>query len=294
MKNKQLKPLLKTEGAIFVTTYSRAEELEECLNHIVAARGSRNIPLIVIHQNGYDDVARVIERWRTEIQVLVQTVNAGDSPLQNINMNGLLGREIAFTWLGADWCIGVEDDVIISKDALNFCTLLYQKHHKDPFFRGVNLGSKRAFDPKFNNMYSKVSFGIHGQASLITKRTWRKFSADKLRKYSAIEGQDSMMEHYIKTGYMCTPCNSRYLDRGWNGTHASKDPNNPHYVDIGNSFFDGQSEVTDLYVEVPYDSFWREDSLRFAITSIPTIYLKNKLSRMRYKLRKTLSSFSKS
>lgn len=292
--NEKLKTVINSQGAIFVTTYSRAAELDDCLRNIVAARGNLEIPLIVIHQLGYDEVAQVIESWRSEIQILVQTVNAGTSALQSINMNGLLGREIAFTWLGAKWCIGVEDDVLISKDSLDFCIFMYHKHHRDPFFRGVNLGSKRPFDPTYNDKYCKVSYGIHGQASLITKRTWKKFNPEKLREHSSIEGQDSMMEHYVKTGYMCTPCNSRYLDRGWNGTHASKDPNNSHYVDIRNSYFDGEREIYSTYIEVPYDSFWREDSVPFSPISVIPIFVKNKVLRIRYKLRKAISNLSKS
>ncbi len=290
----RLKSDINSQGAIFVSTHSRAHELDECLRHIVQSRGDMNIPLIVIHQIGYEEVSRVIESWRPQIQILVETVNAGISPLQNINMNGLLGREIAFTWLGAAWCIGVEDDVIISRDAIKFSLFAFNKHRKDPFFRGVNLGSKRKYDPAFNDKYSKVSFGIHGQASLITRRTWKKFNPDKLRKYSNVEGQDSMMEHYVKTGYMCTPCNSRYLDKGWNGTHASKDPQNEHYVDINNSFVGNEIEAPEIYHQIAYDSFWREDSLEFSICAIPLILIKNKYLRARYNFRKAISNFSKS
>lgn len=286
--------IINSEGAIFVSTFTRATELDECLSHLVTARGNLNIPLIVIHQIGSTEVSSVIHKWRSQIQILIQTVNAGESPLQNINMNGLLGREIAFTWLGAEWCIGVEDDVMISKDAINFCLFAFRKHRNDPFFRGVNLGSKKPFNLENNNKYSKVSFGIHGQASLITKRTWKKFNPEKLRKQSDIEGQDAMMEHYVKTGYMCTPSNSRYLDKGWNGTHASKDPNNNHYLDIRDSFVGEEIVEFSIYEEVPYDSFWREDSVQFSIKSIPTIIARNKYNRARYILRKAFSKRSKS
>lgn len=286
--NENAKLVVQPQGAIFVSTFSRAAELDDCLRNIVAARGNLDIPLIVIHQIGSSLVAEVIERWRSEIQVLVQTINTGTSALQSINLNGLLGREIAFTWLAAEWCVGVEDDVLISKDSLKLCMFLFKKHHKDPFFRGVNLGSKRPFDPAFNDKYSKVIFGIHGQASLITRRTWKKFNPDKLRRLSSIEGQDAVMEHFIKTGYMCTPCNSRYLDRGWNGTHAPKDPNHSHYVDLQNSYYSGEPQF-DEYLEVPYDSFWREDSVPFSVSSVIPIFLKNKALRLRYKLRKAFS-----
>ena len=273
-------------GAICIATYSRAEDLDRCIANIVAARNGRNIPLIVVHQRGFDSVSQVVAKWESEIQVLVQSETQGRTALENINLNSLLGREVAFTWLRADWCLGVEDDVQISSDAIDFVLEMHKRHSSNPFFRGVNLGSKLKFDESKNGFYSLVRFGIHGQASMITRKTWRHFNVNKLRKKSNVSGLDAMMEHYIKTGFMCTPRNSRYLDNGWNGTHSSPDPNDKHYLRIRESYFDGRNASPERYELRKFDSQWRSDSRQFSLFQIIPVLVTNKTRHLRYVLKK--------
>lgn len=272
-------------GAICIATYSRADDLDRCIANIVSARRDSDIPLIVVHQRGFESVSQIIAKWDSEIQVLVHSDTQGRSPLENINLNSLLGREVAFTWLGADWCLGVEDDIQISSDAIDFVREMYKRYYRNPFFRGVNLGSKIRFDASENSFYSLVRFGIHGQASMITRKTWRHFNVDSLRRRSNISGLDAMMEHYVKTGFMCTPRNSRYLDNGWNGTHSSSDPNNEHYLRIRESYFNGRSPSPENYEIKKFDSPWREDSKPFSIVQILPVLLLNKLRNLIYVLR---------
>lgn len=273
------------KGAIFVATYSRAQDLDRCLRNIVIARGTEEIPLIIIHQYGVAEVSDVIRKWRNEIQILIETDAQGKTPLQNINLNSLLGREVAFTWLGSDWCLGVEDDVQISSDAIKFIEVMFNKYRKNPFFRGVNLGSKLVFKKEEIASYAKVSFGMHGQASMITKRTWNHFNSHKLRYKSNTMGLDAMMEHFTKTGFMCTPYNSRYLDNGWNGTHSSSNPNDPHYQAIRESYFERQTTPPEKYILKKFENRWREDSLTFSYFRIVPILMRNKLGHYRYLLK---------
>jgi len=278
------------KGAIFVATYSRAEDLDRCIGNIVQARGSEAIPLIVIHQQGFSQVASIIQKWRHEIQVLVETETQGKSPLQNINLNSLLGREIAFTWLSSEWCLGVEDDVQISSDSIKFIEFMFNKYKNNPFFRGVNFGSKLPFKKEEITSYTKISFGMHGQASMITRNTWNHFNVSKLREQSNLMGLDAMMEHFTKTGFMCTPYNSRYLDNGWNGTHSSTNPNDVHYRLIRESFYNGQVPEPENYILKKFENNWREDSLQFSyLRIIPTLLL-NKLRHYRFLLRTRLKT----
>lgn len=274
------------KGSIFVATYSRADDLDRCLSNIVAARGERDTPLIVIHQQGFPEVAETIAKWRKHIQILVETETQGKTALQNINLNSLLGREIAFSWLDSDWCLGVEDDVQISIDSIDFIEAMFNQYHRNIFFRGVNLGSKNKFRLDQQSAYTKLSFGMHGQACMITKQTWRHFNVFKMRAQSNVMGLDAMMEHFTKTGFMCTPFNSRYLDNGWNGTHSSTDPNDRHYESIRESFYDGQAPRPAEYSLKSFDTNWREDSKPFSyLRIIPTLIL-NKVGHYKYLIRK--------
>ena len=44
------------KGTIGIATFSRAEELDQCLESVVNARNGRDIPLIVLHQLGHESV----------------------------------------------------------------------------------------------------------------------------------------------------------------------------------------------------------------------------------------------
>lgn len=278
------------KGSIFVATYSRSEDLDRCLGNIVAARGTRDIPLIVIHQQGFVGVAETVAKWRKHIQVLVETETQGKTALENINLNSLLGREIAFSWLDSDWCLGVEDDVQISIDSVDFIEEMYNRYQKNCLFRGVNLGSKNKFSEDKLSAYTKLSFGIHGQASMITKQTWKHFNISKMRAKSNVMGLDAMMEHFTKTGFMCTPYNSRYLDNGWNGTHSSNDPNDLHYQLIRDSFYDGRSGKPMKYTLEYFDTCWRDDSRQFSYTRIIPNLINNKIAHYRYFVRAFIKS----
>lgn len=279
-----------SRGSIFVATYSRSEDLDRCLSNIVAARGTRDIPLVIIHQQGFAEVSKTIAKWREHIQILVETETQGKTALENINLNSLLGREIAFSWLDSDWCLGVEDDVQISADSIDFIEQMFNRYRRNIFFRGVNLGSKNKFNPDKLSAYTKLSFGMHGQACMITKQTWRHFNIIKLRSKSNLMGLDAMMEHFTKTGFMCTPYNSRYLDNGWNGTHSSTDPNDLHYQLIRQSFYDGQTPRPAIYTIENFNTNWREDSKSFSyLRIIPTLFI-NKVGHYRYLIRKFIKT----
>lgn len=266
----------KSKGAICIATFSRASDLERCISAVVKARGEFPIPLIVIHQRGHQDVSNVVSRWKAEIQISIESDPQGATALENINLNGILGREIAFTWLNVDWCLGVEDDVVISADAVTFILQMYNKFQRNPFFRGVNLGSKNPYSANQRLSYSKISFGVHGQASMVTKRTWKHFNVHKLRRNSKKMGLDAMMEHYVKTGFMCTPVNSKYLDNGWNGTHSSPNPNDIHYSKIRESFGLGGTNLSENYQLVSTEIDWRKDSKLFSYKRIIPTLLSNK------------------
>lgn len=278
----------KFKGSITVAAFSRHDELARSLRAIDVARGDRDIPLIVVHQTGYPEVSKVIDKWRERIDILITTDGQGSSPLSNINMNALLCREIAFKWLLCDWSLGVEEDTEIAPDAISFIEFTYKKYRNNPFFRGVNLGSKEAFRSNMENSYNLVSYGIQGQASMITNKTWSHFNTSKLRKNADKSGLDSMMEHYVKSGFMCTPHNSRYIDSGWNGTHASSNPDDEYYVSLRNSFTKLNLNSSINYIISKYDINWREDAHEFSILKAWPRYFLCKFRHLRFLAKKQI------
>jgi hypothetical protein len=237
-------------GSIGVATYSRPELLNQCLSSIIRAKGSRDIPLLVVHQVGNKEVAKIISEWRSHIQLLIEFESIGKSALQNINYNGTLLRTIAFESMGSDWFLGVEEDVVIGGDSIAFIECMMDKYDGKRAFRGVNLGSNLPKQNFYLNCYSRMRFGMQGQASAITKSTWEKFEFKRLVNDSSWNGFDGIVENKIKSGFMCTPLSSRYLDRGWHGTHGFGDPNHVYYRQFERSFVDLAPDSELEYFEV--------------------------------------------
>lgn len=250
-------------GAIGVATFSRAEHLNNCIESIVLAKGSRDMPLLVLHQIGDPEVKQILTKWRPHIQLLIELNSKEKSALKNLNSNAILLRNIALDVMGLDWYLGVEEDVVIGGDSVAFIECMMSKYGKKRAFRGVNLGSNLPSGAYSKNHYSKMRWGMQGQASAITQRTWKKFNIDQLNKNSYLNGLDGMMENYLKSGFMCTPLLSRYLDRGWGGTHAPKDPRHDYYRKLEESFVDLPENVPLKYLETKIRIPLREDALLY-------------------------------
>jgi len=246
-------------GIIAIPTFSRATELSMCLDQIILANQSFDTPILVIHQTGNEDVDKVLKSYRQHIDYYFQLDGDGLSPLENINRNRILAYIIGFNWLNSDWVLAIEEDVLISEDSINFINIVMQKYYRYPGFRGINLGSRIPKSDHNKETYSKLRFGINGQASAITRRTWNYFNYRKLMKKSSSHPFDSQVEHYLKMGFMVTPNASRLKDIGWNGTHAPKDPTEIYYKELESSWVGNEKLGVTGYTLQNVVHNWRND-----------------------------------
>jgi hypothetical protein len=75
---------------------------------------------------------------------------------------------------------------------------------------------------------------------------------------------DSLMENYLKRGYMITPNRSRFKDNGWNGTHAPKNPRDSYYRTIEESWTGYDMESVESYIRFDQQHSWRGDARVFS------------------------------
>jgi hypothetical protein len=254
-------------GAILLATYSRPKELHACLTS-VANQESKNRPIvIVIHQRGNEEVAKVIDKFRLNIKYLIEIDSFGKTPLENINFNRILGYEFCFDFLKLDFALAIEEDIVISRDAYEFCEQLVNKYWDHPKFNGVNLGSFEKLDEIDFNTYSRISYGLHGQAAAITEKAWRKIDRKDSFKRSEIDGLDSQVEPIFKRGFFATSNASRYIDFGWNGTHAARNSNDPYYKRLKESWVGDSYHFSGDYKLSQIHHSWRKDALPFGVWS---------------------------
>lgn len=232
---KRNKPALK--NYIILISNSRNRVISKCIESIINLEKSNEWQKIHIHQVGHEPTTRQFDKYQKYFDINIRVKPVFHNRLANINFNRILGYRMAFELMGADNALGIEEDTVLAKDALIFSRFIIKRYSSNASFRGINLGSGEFNCTASKNSYSLLRFGIQGQASLITRKTWEQFPASKLLKYDSGEGWDSTVEFTLKTGFMVTPNFSRILDFGWDsGTHAPKDRNNSYYMNMEKSF----------------------------------------------------------
>ena len=256
-------------GGILVNAFSRNESLRNCLESIVDSNLNDDFPLIVVFQVGHSEVEKVIQQFRSSITLLVEVPGNYSTPLENINMNRILGYQIAFDHLKLDWLLGVEEDAVLSPDAITFVKFTNEMYFHNFYFRGVNLGSFHPHKPELYEQFGKIRFGLHGQAGSITRKTWDHFNLKKLIKNSKNIALDAQMEFYLRTGFMATPIISRFVDTGWDGTHMPKDPEDQYFHRLRESFGPGVPKIDLKYKLTFQKPSWREDAKVFSPLKTP-------------------------
>jgi ribosomal protein S6 len=251
------------KGAILIITHSRADTFDDLMNSIDKLREKDGLTIVLVHQLGFDDVAKSIQKWRDSIQILIQIKSNNTNIAQNIARNRLAGYSICFDSLGVDWVLALEDDVVIAPDSIQFTKFIIEKYIKKPYFRGINLGSRLIKSENSKYTYTKTRYGIYGQGSVLTNKSWAKMQNLKIIKFSRENHWDSAMEYFMKTGMTIAPNNSRYIDQGWSGTHTASYNEDGYFKDVENSFVGFDLNLEPKYTYENSDYFWRSDLKRF-------------------------------
>ena len=249
--------------SIVLFAYARADLIKDSIESVLVAEGSSNWKKVLIHQLEFDQVDQVIKEYEKHFDLVVRVKRQFEPALGNINFNRILGTSICFELFQSEIVLGIEEDSMIGHDALTFIDHVVDKHGLDRAFRGVNLGSLEAKTKENLNTYSLIRFGLHGQAGVITRRTWQKFSMEDLLQDISIEGWDSRFEFIMKNGFMVTPNASRLLDRGWEGTHAPNDPLHPYFEKQRLSWVGSDPFVCPPYKRADKKHSWRTDAVNY-------------------------------
>ena len=241
MVHTELKPV------VLIITYMRPNLLLNLFESLKSATDLNALDIVIIHQIGNDEVKNIILDFQQNYQkVVVKSIDgSGKNSTENISFNRIEGLRISFEELKADYVIALEDDVQVASDIFDFSTFIMNRYWAAPFFRGINYGSHEKYSDALSRNYAKVRFGIHGPASAITVKTWNKIYTAKNVMRSKYIIFDGLFEYYLKTGFMITPENSRYLDLGYSGTHTP-DKNNSYFLKLKESFV-GDSVKSNFY-----------------------------------------------
>jgi glycosyltransferase involved in cell wall biosynthesis len=244
-------------GAVVLVVYSRPKLLPKVLASIQKAN-STNLPLVVIFQTGNQEVQEILEKNLTAEDHLFHVSGTLRSTINNISFNRLLGYNFAFNFLECDYVLAFEDDVLVSLDIFDFSDFIFRKYFGVKRFRGINFGSHEKYSTRTRNFYSLQRFGIHGPASGISSATWKHFQSFRIIEKGKKELFDGIFEPFIKSGFMVTPTNSRFLDIGVGGTHTSQSADDPYFEKMSLSFVEDDL-LENIYQMHKVDHSWRND-----------------------------------
>lgn len=252
-----------SKGLINLATYSRPELLEKCLHSIAGAKNSKNYPKLIVLQRGNPDVLSLVYNFADNNTQIMEVDGESRSPLQNINFNRWLSWKVGFDELGYDWILSVEEDIVLHADSLLFIEYIYAQYLNNKRFRGINLGSKLS-DSSYLGTFSELRYGLHGCGAVITNKTWNMFSRLHVGNKLDSDPLDSLIEPILKTGFMVTPNLSFIEDFGWHkGTHTSPNSNDPHYVEVRNSFEINKTPNAKTIRHYSVQPNWRSDCILY-------------------------------
>jgi hypothetical protein len=255
-------------GVVVLLAYSRPDLLSHCLTSLYDAEGSIGTRKIIVLQPEDPDVIDLVMSRADDDTVVIHSPAHGSTPTQRMMSQFWLGMDAALAEPNCDWIMSLEEDSIISSDALVFVEDMNTRYRRNVRFMGVNLGSVET-DPALRGTYSLLRYGFMGSAGALPRSHWvraRRFAARRSHRYEPL---DCQIEAVLKMGFMATPNLSKCMNFGWiGGTHVTDEP-------PVRAHFDAMSQSWDLHDQTrPYkrrdvDHGWRHDAVPFLLRDDP-------------------------
>ena len=256
--------------------FRRHELLSQAVSSFDLASKSTHWKKILVCQRGYEKMERKVLELKPSFDLIVETSGERKTVLANINFNRILGMRLAFEDFKADFVLGIEEDAVISPDSLVFIETVFNQHRSKRNFIGINLGSIESRSRNDISGYSRLRYGLQGQAGGLTKSVWRRCK-ELFQNFDDVNvGWDSRLEYYLKTGYMITPNVSRMCDYGWqDGSHATSNPDDFHFKSLRDNWISNNLPDKLEYKEIAIAHSWRKDVVLFGFSSALNAKLRN-------------------
>jgi hypothetical protein len=251
------------DGCILVAFFSRPFKVAECINSLELVKKNSGVDIVAIYQRNDPAIHRILLEKRNLFKTLIDTEPLGNSPITNINKNRILGYEYCFNELGKKWVLAIEEDTKLAHDSVNFTNFLINSYASKRDFRCINLGSRNYQLGVNPNSFSIFRYGMLGQGSVITRRTWDQIKRIHRHRLSAHDGFDGIVENYLKTGFSVWPNTSRIYDTGWDGTHGGGDPTEAYFIEQERSWELTAISKSGDYRFIQTESFWRLDRIKY-------------------------------
>jgi hypothetical protein len=269
--------------AVSIISYNRSHLLDLCLSSVQKAMQNQRYPVYVYIQDISPSDEAIFSKY-TDLISSITKIASNNRDIENlINSNRILAWEQSLLTHNHDYVICLEDDVEISPDFFMFTEQVLIQNAQDKDFMGINYGS---FEKNLSNgSYSKIRYGIHGPASLISHKALVNFQIRTLKKLKGKIAWDSWVEPIAKIGFMATSNIAKYNDNGVNGTHTSSSRDDVYFTKLEESFRVGlENPIEEVVLRNAIHS-WRADCIIFLPTENFKYFLRKKAMRLYQYLR---------
>ena len=272
--------------SIILVVFNRPDKTQETLNSLRKVYLIDQFNLIVIRQEGSQEVKQIIDAisWiDTTHHVIDYAVQS--SVKYRINNNVRTGLELAFANIQCEYAVVVEDDILLGYDFFHFCDVMHARYAHDKKFKAINAFSKEPYQSSLLWSYGKFRYGI-GKGWSLSRSAWQTLA--KYWKPGIDQHFDYLIEGWTREGFVLMPHCSRSLDIGWGegSSHGPKDEFDEHWVAMRKSWVGSGSFPLEVYQCVEHLPFsWRSDCLPYQhnFTQLAKLYrlkIKNLLKRI--------------
>jgi hypothetical protein len=235
--------------------------------HLKKAYNFDHYNIILVQQDFNNNFEKIINFFKFKKFFLFKTKYPKTwNVYKKMLLNGRKGMKFAFENLKTDFCLYLEDDIIVSKDFFLYNEFILNKFRDDNYFFAVNAFSKERFQIQNINNYSKFRYGI-GKGWGINKNRW--LIIKKLwSNNSFINGlspcYDAPIENYIKKKgfYVVMPSCSRTFEFPSSGVSINEKNNAKYYNALKKSF--NNSALKPKYNYSIFMTYkWRNDCYKY-------------------------------
>jgi hypothetical protein len=228
---------------------------------LLECRGVEDVKIIISAHDPSSEVLQLLKS--TNFKDIERNIISGitfSSVKQAINKNLYMGLKKAFADSNCKLCIVLEDDILLSVDALEFFKGIFSIHENKRSFRAIN-GFSKMLDGK-DDEYVRLNYGV-GWGWALSKKTYEKL----LQFWNGDEDQhwDYVIEPYVRTGYVINPMRSRVRNIGFDetATHTANLKELGELMD--KSFYSSNFEKVSKWIEIESKFTWREDCYNLSV-----------------------------
>lgn len=254
-------------GAVVLITHKRTKQLARVIESLEQSWVESYIELFVILHDSESQVKHVVDSIKFICPKILTVSRDGiTTPREAISRNIFDGLSNAFLNPRIAFVTVLEDDICVRADFLSFNSSVIAIESKREKFRGVNGFSGARYSSSQDFTYSRFRYGF-GWGWTITRKTWNEI---KIIWASDFESHwDSLVEPYIRNGYVVMPHNSRTLNLGFDSSATHTLDGGLQEENLRNSFQNISSINRHLTHELNDSVFslnWRQDVFRFIET----------------------------